>query len=71
MERTRELKDQWNEINIKIQHKSGGILIDENWEKINRLLLTPFYENRPMDNFYEDLIEWIIEDRKKYYDSLS
>ncbi len=70
MERTRELKEQWSEINLKIQHKSGAILIDENYEKINRLLLTPFYENRAIDNFYEDLIEWIIEDRKKYYDSL-
>jgi len=70
MERTRELKEQWNEINLKIQHKTGAILIDENYEKISRLLLTPFYENRPMDNFYEDLIEWIIADRTKYYESL-
>ena len=70
MEQTIALKDKWNEVVLKIQHKGGGITFDKNYEKINRILLTPFYENRAIEPWYIDLIEWIIEQKEIELDSL-
>jgi len=60
MEKTRELKEKWTEINVKIQHKTGGINYNPEYMFISNMLITAIENNKPLSDNEIETIECFI-----------
>ena len=60
MERTRELKQQWNELKIKLYEKLGVMEIDGESIFISEMLLTAIRDDKPLSDNEIETIECIM-----------
>lgn len=63
MQRTRELKNNWNELVAKLHEKLGVMEINEESIFLSNMIGTAIRENKPLDDNEIETIECIIHSK--------
>jgi len=67
MKRSKELKNRWTDVIMRIQHKSGEIIFDSDYKKVIDIF---WGKPLPINDVDYEFIESVIKKRENYFREL-